>query len=290
MTTSPSLRGDPEAMLVCDGVGVTLDGTVVLRDVSVQVAAGAWVAVIGPNGAGKSTLLHAVCGLTPFTGRVVLDGVDLQRLGRRTRAARVALVPQTPVVPPGMRVVDYVLLGRTPHQGALAAQSAADLAVVHRVLEQLDLLRFAHRRLTTLSGGERQRVFLARALAQEPGLLLLDEPTAALDIGHQIEVLTLVDALRHDLGLTVMSSLHDLTLAGRYPDVVVLLAEGRVVATGTPAEVLTADRIEAHYGASVRVIHDDDGLVIVPLTRRGARPAPGGDAPGAAVAGLRGAP
>jgi iron complex transport system ATP-binding protein len=257
--------------LTCSSVGVVLDGTSVLTDVSLEARPGSWVAVIGPNGAGKSTLLHAICGVVPHTGQVRLDGDDLPALDRRARASLVALVPQTPLVPQGMRVVDYVLLGRTPHRRGLAPESAADLDVVGHVLEQLDLRTFADRRLTSLSGGERQRVFLARALAQQSRVVLLDEPTAALDIGHQIDVLSLVDELRHDLGLTIVSTLHDLTLAGRYPDTAVLLAGGRVVATGTPAEVLTPDIIEAHYGTPVRVLHDDDGPVVVPASRRGAR-------------------
>jgi iron complex transport system ATP-binding protein len=257
--------------LVCSSVGVVLDGTTVLQGVSLDAPPGSWVAVIGPNGAGKSTLLHAICGVVPHTGRVLLDGEELHALDRRTRAARVALVPQTPVVPQGMRVVDYVLLGRTPHRRGLAPESPADLTIVGDVLSQLDLRGFAHRRLTSLSGGERQRVFLARALAQQSRVVLLDEPTAALDIGHQVDVLSLVDRLRRELGLTIVSTLHDLTLAGRYPDTAVLLANGRVVACGAPADVLTPDIIETHYGTPVRVLHDDDGLVVVPATRRGAR-------------------
>ncbi len=257
--------------LTCSSVGVVLDGVPVLRDVSLEAEAGSWVAVIGPNGAGKSTLLHAICGVVPHTGQVLLDGDDLHSLDRRTRAARVALVPQTPVVPQGMRVVDYVLLGRTPHRRGLAPETPADLEVAAQVLAQLDLRDFSHRRLTSLSGGERQRVFLARALAQQSRVVLLDEPTAALDIGHQVDVLTLVDTLRRELGLTIVSTLHDLTLAGRYPDTAVLLAGGRVVATGAPADVLTPDIIETHYGTPVRVLHDDDGLVVVPASRRGAR-------------------
>jgi iron complex transport system ATP-binding protein len=170
-----------------------------------------------------------------------------------------------------MSVVDYVLLGRTPHRGALGAESRDDRAVVVEVLRQLDLVRFARRLLTTLSGGERQRVFLARALAQQSAVVLLDEPTAALDIGHQVDVLHLVDQLRRDLGLTVVSTLHDLTLAGRYPDTLVMLAEGRVVAVGAPRDVLTPELIERHYGTPVRVIEDVSGLVVVPTRRLAAR-------------------
>ncbi|CAB5027743.1 MAG: ATP-binding cassette domain-containing protein [Actinobacteria bacterium] len=254
-----------------ENLGVTIEGTAILTDISVYAAPGEWLGVIGPNGAGKSTLLHAACGVVGFTGRVLLGGDPLETLDRRACASRVALVPQTPVVPPGMSVVDYVLLGRTPHRGALGAESHNDRAVVVEVLRQLDLVRFARRLLTTLSGGERQRVFLARALAQQSAVVLLDEPTAALDIGHQVDVLHLVDQLRRELGLTIVSTLHDLTLAGRYPDTLVMLAEGRVVAVGAPREVLTPELIERHYGTPVRVLEDVSGLVVVPSRRLAAR-------------------
>ncbi len=253
--------------LLVDGLGVTIDRTTILTDVSVRAERGQWLGVIGPNGAGKSTLLHAACGVVASTGHIALGGDPIETLDRRSRAARVALVPQTPVVPPGMSVLDYVLLGRTPHRSALGYETRHDREVVREVLRQLDVARFARRMLTTLSGGERQRVFLARALAQQSAIVLLDEPTAALDIGHQVDVLHLVDRLRRDLGLTIVSTLHDLTLAGRYPDTLVMLADGRVVAGGAPRDVLTPDIIERHYGTPVRVLEDESGFVIVPTRR-----------------------
>ena len=179
-------------------VCVTLDRSPILRDVSFDVAPGEWVTVIGPNGAGKSTLLRAIGGLLAFTGAISLFGRPLADQRRRERARLVATVAQDPVVPLGMAVLDYVLLGRTPYIGPLGRESAADIAAVDSVLERLDLHGFSGRRLSTMSGGERQRVFLARALAQGANLLLLDEPTSALDIGHQQDVLELVDGLRRD--------------------------------------------------------------------------------------------
>jgi iron complex transport system ATP-binding protein len=246
-------------------VGVDLDGNGIVRGVSLSVATGEWVTVIGPNGAGKSTLLRAIGGLVRFRGDIELFGRASGALSRRERARLVAMVPQDPVVPPGMVVLDYVLLGRTPYIPPLGRESVADLVAVDEALSRLDLTRFAGRRLESLSGGERQRVFLARTLAQGATLLLLDEPTTALDIGHQQEVLELVDRLRRDGPLTVLSTMHDLSIAGEFADRMVLLAGGRVVAAGPPREVLTERLLAEHYKARVRVIDGDHGPLVVPV-------------------------
>jgi iron complex transport system ATP-binding protein len=244
---------------------VALEGVPILHGVDLRVDQGEWVTVIGPNGAGKSTLLRAAGGVLPFTGSISLFGTELARLRRRERARLVATVAQTPVVPPGMAVFDYVLLGRTPYIPPLGVESAVDVAAATEVLAVLDLSELAGRQLATLSGGERQRVFLARALAQGAPLLLLDEPTSALDIGHQQEVLELVDGLRREHGLTVLATMHDLSVAGEYADRLVLLAEGRTVADGPPAEVLTEELLARHYRARVRVIRGDHGPLVVPV-------------------------
>jgi iron complex transport system ATP-binding protein len=246
-----------------DDLTVRLDNALIVDRVSLDVAEGEWVTVIGPNGAGKSTALRAVAGLVPFGGSVHLHGRPVDELPRRERAKALAMVVQNPVVPPAMTVFDYVLLGRTPYIPALGRESAADLAAVEEELTALDLVPFAGRRLDTLSGGERQRVFLARALAQGGRILLLDEPTSALDIGHQQEVLELVDHLRGERGLTVLATMHDLSTAGEYADRMVLLAGGRVVAAGTPVEVLTEGNLAEHYRVKVRVIPGDRGPLVV---------------------------
>ena len=262
------------------GLAVALDGRPVLHGVDVTVQPGEWVTVIGPNGAGKSTLLRAVGGLLPVGGSIDLFGTPGARLRRRDRARLVAYVPQTPVVPPGMSVLDYALLGRTPYIAPLGRESRADRDAVRAVLDRLDLTAFADRPLERLSGGERQRAFLARALAQGPRLLLLDEPTTALDIGHQQEVLELVDELRRDGALTVLATTHDLSVAGEYADRLVLLAAGRVVASGPPAEVLTEELLSAHYGARVRVVPGEHGPLVVPVrAARWAAAAPRPDIP-----------
>ena len=258
MTTTVSVRA----------LDVTLDGTHVLRGVDLAASAGEWVNVIGPNGAGKTTLLRALLGLVPYDGDIDIDGLSDQRR-RAARARKLAYVPQTPVIPPGMLVVDYVLLGRTPHRGVFAAETAHDHRIAAEILERLDLGGFGDRTVQSLSGGERQRAVMARALAQQADVLLLDEPTTALDLGHQQDVLELVDALRRERGLTVIATLHDLTLAARYGDRIAILAKGRVAETGRPAGVLTVENIATYFGATVRIVDDPEGPVIVPTTSTG---------------------
>jgi iron complex transport system ATP-binding protein len=246
------------------GVTVELGGKPVVDRVSATVADGEWLALIGPNGAGKTTLLRAVARLVPFSGEIALDGRPAEELSRGELARLVAVVPQEPSTPPWMTVAEYVLLGRTPHLGPLAKEGARDRDAAARSLGRLDLLPFADRRLGTLSGGEKQRVVVARALAQEAPIVLLDEPTAALDIGHQQQALELLDGLRAESGLTLVSAMHDLTLAAQYADRMLLLDAGRVVADGPPVEVLTQSVIAEHYGAAIDVIAVGDRVAVVP--------------------------
>ncbi|WP_019203657.1 ABC transporter ATP-binding protein [Tsukamurella sp. 1534] len=249
------------------GVDVDLDRRPVLRDVGATVPSGSWTAVIGPNGAGKSTLLRAMLGLVPSGGEVTVDGADPRRAPARDRARLLAYAPQTPTVPAGMAVFDYVLLGRAPYIPYLGRESESDRRIVRDLLPRLGLDGFAARPVDHLSGGEKQRVVLARALAQQAPVLLLDEPTTALDIGHQQQVLDLIDGLCRDDGLTVITTLHDLSLAGQYADRLVLLAAGRVAASGPPREVLTAELIGTHFGARVRVETGPDGRPVLHLLR-----------------------
>jgi iron complex transport system ATP-binding protein len=250
-------------------VTVELGGHPVVRGVDVSVADGEWVALIGPNGAGKTTLLRAVARLVSFTGEIALDGRAVGELSRSELARLVAVVPQEPSTPPWMTVAEYVLLGRTPHLGPLAKEGARDRDAAARALGRLDLLAFADRRLGTLSGGEKQRVVVARALAQEARIVLLDEPTAALDIGHQQQALDLLDGLRAESGLTLVAAMHDLTLAAQYADRMVLLDAGRVSAEGRPHEVLTEALIAEHYGASIHVVTVAGRLAVVPTRTAG---------------------
>ena len=246
------------------GVTVSLGGRPVVREVDLDVPRGQWVGLIGPNGAGKTTLLRALAGLVPHDGTIALHERSTAELGRRDWSRIVAIVPQEPVTPPWMTVAEYVLLGRTPHLGRLARESSDDRSAVRHTLARLDLLDHRGRLLGTLSGGERQRVVVARALAQEASIVLLDEPTAALDIGHQQQALELLDTLRSESELTLVAAMHDLTLAAQYADRMVLLDDGRVEADGPPVEVLTQESIARHYDAHIRVVRVDDRLAVVP--------------------------
>ena len=256
--------------LVLDSLTVDLGRSRILNSVDADVAPGEWVALIGPNGAGKSTLLRAVAGLVPYTGSIQLDGDEASGLARREMARRLAFVPQAPLLPAGMRVGEYVLLGRTAHLGPFGGESVRDLEAAGEALGRLDLGELAGRRLQTLSGGEQQRAVLCRALVQEAPLLLLDEPTTSLDIGRQQQALELVATLREQSELTVVCAMHDITLAAQYADRLVVLSGGRVVAAGAPAEIARAELIAEHYGAQVRVIGEGDSLAVVPVRCPGA--------------------
>jgi iron complex transport system ATP-binding protein len=247
-------------------VSVRLGATEALRSVSLSVEAGEWLALIGPNGAGKTTALRALCGLVRCTGQVLVDGRDVRTLGRRELARLAAFVPQIPETPPELTVAEYVLLGRTPYLGYFGAEARIDRLAAERALERLELRPFAERFLGSLSGGELQRAVLARAVAQEAPILLLDEPTTALDLGRSQQALELVLSLRDD-GLTIVSTMHDLTLAGQYADRLALLDRGVIVAEGTPREVLSSANVSSYYGASVRVVHDDEGVFVLPVRR-----------------------
>ncbi|HZD87796.1 MAG TPA: ABC transporter ATP-binding protein [Gaiellaceae bacterium] len=238
-----------------------------VRELSLRVAAGEWTALIGPNGAGKTSALRALAGLVRYEGEIAVDGRNARALGRRALARLVAYVPQKPETPPELTVAEYVLLGRTPHIPYLGGEGRRDREAAARALRRLELEEFAERPLGSLSGGELQRTVLARALAQEAPVLLLDEPTTSLDLGRQQLVLELVDALRGD-GLAVVTTLHDLTLAGQYADRLVLLDRGAVAAEGAAAEVLSAPNVAAHYGASVRVLEEDGSVFVVPVRDR----------------------
>jgi iron complex transport system ATP-binding protein len=236
--------------------------------VGLKVGVGEWVGLIGPNGAGKTTLLNAVMGVVHSFGTVSIGGDDLTPVSAPHRARKVALVPQRPVIPPGMQAFDYVLLGRTPHLGYLGSEGRHDVEVALHAMVELDVDGLVSRDIATLSGGELQRVVLARALAQEADVLLLDEPTSALDVGNQQQVLEVIDGLRSTRGLTVLSAIHDLTLAAQFCDRLVLLSEGQVAASGPPAVVLTEETVRVHYDANVNIVWLGDQLAVIPTRGR----------------------
>ncbi|MGD9792230.1 MAG: ABC transporter ATP-binding protein [Acidimicrobiia bacterium] len=257
---------------VVDTPAVALDSVEIRYDraligpISLSVPAGSWTCLIGPNGAGKSSVLKAIADLVGRSGAVHIDGVDTSTLTPRELARKVAFVPQQPMLPDDMSVAEYALLGRTPYVSTFGVESRKDRQVCAAVLDDMDLTRFADRLLGQLSGGERQRVVLARALCQQASILLLDEPTSALDIGHAQQVLELVDRLRTRHQLTVIAAMHDLTVAAQYAHELVLMRDGLVTVSGAPGAVLTEESLRTHYGASVRVVHDEcGGTVVIPL-------------------------
>jgi iron complex transport system ATP-binding protein len=244
----------------------------VVHGVSLQVERGSWTSVVGPNGAGKSSMLLAVAGLLASKGDVTVEGRRLRDLSARERARLIALVPQQPVIPDSLTVAEYVLLGRTPHLSLFGSEARRDHELADAILAKVDLAWAADRLVATLSGGEFHRAVVGRALAQEARILLLDEPTSGLDLGHQLQVLDLVGGLRRAEGITVVSAMHDLTLAARYADRVALMVEGELVAVGAPAEVFRPGLLERHYGVAVHVLRGPgDELIVVPADPAPAR-------------------
>jgi iron complex transport system ATP-binding protein len=265
--SAPSTRTfDPQSVpgstavapaVIARGLSVRLGDTTIIKSVDVELAPGQITALVGPNGSGKSTLLRAFSRiLRPAAGAVVLDGQDIATLPTRTVAQRLALLPQRTETMTGVTVSALVELGRQPHLGRFGGLRAADRDAIAWALEVTDAARHADRLINTLSGGERQRAWLAVALAQRTGVLLLDEPTTYLDVRHQLEVMALVRRLNVEHGLTVCWVLHDLNAAAAYSDQMVCLCEGRVLAQGPPAELLTAELARDAFGIDATVIAD----------------------------------
>jgi iron complex transport system ATP-binding protein len=243
-------------MLRIENLSVDYGSRRVLKDVSLDVGSGEILALIGPNGAGKSTLIRAASGVIPIqSGRIRTNGDDFGSLSILQRARYMAVVPQAVSMPPAYTAWETVMLGRTPYLGFLGQPSEKDEELARRALERVDALALAERRVGELSGGEAQRVLLARALCQSTPIMLLDEPTAQLDLHHQMSLLELVRELAHKDGLAVLIALHDLNLAARYADRVALLVAGEIQATGKPRQVLKSKLISQAYGWPVRVVN-----------------------------------
>jgi len=242
-------------MLQIENLSVNYGPRRVLHDISLSVQSGEILALIGPNGAGKSTLIRAASGVIPVAGGTVrADGRDFHALAPIQRARFLAVVPQAISLPPAFTVWEMTLMGRTPHLGFLGQTSRADDELARRSLERVHALELADRRVGELSGGESQRVLLARALCQSTPILLLDEPTAHLDLQYQVSLLELVQNLAREDNLAVLIALHDLNLAARYADRVALMVAGRITALGSPREVLTPELISHAYCLPVNVV------------------------------------
>jgi iron complex transport system ATP-binding protein len=258
--TPRDLRAAPAAdpgRLSARGVDLGYGDRLVVEGVDLDPVDGGITAIIGPNGCGKSTLLRALGRLlAPRAGTVLLDGKDIHTLRTKDVARTLGLLPQAPSAPEGLTVADLVARGRHPHQSWLRQWSRDDERVVAEALSWTGMTGLEDRTLDELSGGQRQRAWLSMALAQDTGVLLLDEPTTYLDIAHAVEVLDLVDRLHDDRGCTVVMVLHDLTLAARYADRLVVMKDGRVAASGDPAQVLTAELVEDVFGIRAAVVPD----------------------------------
>ncbi len=229
-------------------------GQMVLDHISVSVPAGSFYCIIGPNGSGKTTLLKTIAGiLPPQDGTIELLGEPLNAYSRRRLAQKLAYVPQLASVGFPFTVKEIVLMGRTPHQDWLGTPGPTDVRMADTALRYTGLTHLARRRFEHLSGGERQRVFIARAICQQPQVMVLDEPTAALDLAHQVRIMDLMEQLRHDTGLTVIMVSHDINLAAMYADNLLLLKDGQPLSQGTPASVLTYPNLENAYGCILLV-------------------------------------
>ncbi|WP_407317380.1 ABC transporter ATP-binding protein [Isoptericola halotolerans] len=270
--------------LTAHGVAIGYDGRPVIEGLDLTLPAGRVTAVVGPNACGKSTLLRGLARLHPLTaGRITLGDRDVTGLARKELARLVGVLPQSSVAPDGVRVAELVGRGRYPHQGWFGRHSSDDDVVVVRSLEATGVADLADRPVAELSGGQRQRVWIAMVLAQETDVVLLDEPTTFLDVTHQVELLDLLHDLNRDRGTTVVMVLHELNLAARYADHLVVMSAGRVVAQGAPGDVLDEATVLEAFGLDARVVPDpvSGSPMIVPVGRHhraDGTPAPDGSA------------
>jgi iron complex transport system ATP-binding protein len=241
-------------MLTVNGLHLEYGEKKVLRGIDLHLNAGKLIGLIGPNGAGKTSLIRCMCGMTrPSSGSIILENKDLTELSEQERARKVSVVPQSAALPPAFSVFECVALGRTPHLGWLGTLNSHDLEIVHRAMQSSEITDLSDRRIGELSGGEQQRVLLARALAQDCPVLLLDEPTAHLDLHHQVSLLNLVRRLVQESNLAVLLAMHDLNLASLYADLLVLLVDGQIRASGSPANVLTTETLQNAYHVPLQV-------------------------------------
>jgi len=240
--------------IAAKNIGYAYGDLHVLKDISFSVEAGDFFIIIGPNGSGKTTLLKCISGiLKAHAGRLEILGAPVQSYSRKSLARSIALVPQTAPVDFPFTVTEVVLMGRSPHLGILGVEHEEDLKIAHQAMTFTGVTSVAHRKIDQLSGGERQRVMIARAICQEPPIIPLDEPTAALDLAHQVRVMDLMERLRDEKKVTILMVSHDINLAALYASRLMLLKEGRIVSLGPPETVLTFQTLEQAYGCPLLV-------------------------------------
>lgn len=226
----------------------------ILKDISFNVEKGKFISIIGPNGSGKSTLLKNLNRIfTPREGKVAVESVDINRIKTKELAKKIALVPQNTIIDYEFTVEEIVLMGRYPHKRRFQREDDDDYKIVKEALEMTNTLHLKDRIITEISGGERQRVIIAKALAQNPSIILLDEPTSHLDINHQMEILSLLRKLNKEKGTTIVVVIHDINLASRYSDEVIMLNEGKIIGIGSPEKVITKENIEFAYNIKVAI-------------------------------------
>jgi len=265
--------------LEVENLGLAYGRNVVIRDLTFQVTPGEMVGLIGPNGSGKSTIIKALSRvIKPYSGRILLNGKNISKIPRAELARLVGVVPQMSLLPSAFTAFEIVLMGRNPHLRLLQYEGARDMAITWEAMGRTATQSLTERRIGELSGGEIQRIVIARVLAQEPKSILLDEPTANLDINHQVEILDLIKNLCMENNLTVVVTLHDLNLASQYCGRLILINDGRIHAQGTPSEVINSENIKEVYGAEGCVYtHPVNGLPTVLLKAGSSHHAKPGD-------------
>jgi len=252
-------------MLKINNLSVFYGDRQILHDIQLEVKSGEIVVLLGPNGAGKSTLIRSISGVIPIrNGNIFVDQKDVTSLSTMERARHISVVPQAVSIPPAFTVWETVLLGRTPYLNFLGQTSAKDEAIARQALEQVDVIHLIEKRMNEISGGEQQRVLLARTLAQDTPILLMDEPTTHLDISHQIDLLKLITKQAREKKLTVLIALHDLNLAAMFADRIAIVQNGLLCVAGTPQETLTSEIIHSVYNVPVHVVsHPQTGAPFI---------------------------
>jgi iron complex transport system ATP-binding protein len=244
------------------------DGSTVLKELSFRLLPGELLGMVGPNGCGKTSIIRSLSRvLATRSGRILLGGKDLASISRNQLARLIGVVPQNPYLPDTFTALEVVVLGRSPHLRLLSRESAGDMAIVWQAMESTGIAHLARRRIGELSGGERQRVTIARVLAQEPQVILLDEPTANLDICHQLDILDLVTGLCRERAMAGLIAIHDLNVAAQYCTRIIMLKNGKIFAEGAPADVVTAENVREVFGVSSRIhLHPENGLPMMVLS------------------------